>query len=124
MPRVAGEVPCRGEALGVADEGHQGGRGQEAYAGDRTRAFDDRWTRPGRAFDTGRSWWESHLMSRGAEAIVAALDALPPTEREEVVSELLRRVALSEHAAPSDGELTAAADQVFQVFDQRENAAR
>ena len=63
-------------------------------------------------------------MSRGAEAIVAALDALPPTEQEEVVSELLRRVALSEHGAPSDEELTTAADQVFQALDQRENAGR
>ena len=61
-------------------------------------------------------------MSRGAEAILAALDELSATEREEVVAELLRRVAVSEHAAPSDDELTAAADQVFQAFDRRENS--
>jgi hypothetical protein len=61
-------------------------------------------------------------MSRGAEAIIAALDELPPAEREEVVAELLRRVALSEHAAPSDDELTAAADQVFKALDRRENS--
>lgn len=59
-------------------------------------------------------------MTRGAEALLAALDELSPSEREEVVSELLRRVALSEHRAPSDDELTAAADQVFQAFDRRE----
>jgi hypothetical protein len=63
-------------------------------------------------------------MSRGAQDIVAALDALAPSEREEVVAELLRRVALSEHAAPSDDELTAAADQVFQALDQREKSGR
>jgi len=63
-------------------------------------------------------------MSRGAEAIIAALDGLPATEREEVVAELLRRVALSEHGAPSDEELTAAADQVFQALDRRENSGR
>jgi hypothetical protein len=63
-------------------------------------------------------------MSRGAEAILAALDELPAPEREEVVSELLRRVALSDHRAPSDEELTAAADQVFQTLDRRENSGR
>ena len=63
-------------------------------------------------------------MTRGAEALLAALDELSPSEREEVVSELLRRVALSAHGAPSDDELTAAADQVFQAFDRREEPGR
>jgi hypothetical protein len=63
-------------------------------------------------------------MSRGAEAIIAALDELPDGEREEVVAAILRRVALSEHVAPSDEELAAAADQVFQAFDRRENDGR
>ncbi len=63
-------------------------------------------------------------MSRGAQAILAALDDLPATEREEVVSELLRRVALSQHIAPSDDELTAAADAVFEDLDRRENSSR
>ena len=63
-------------------------------------------------------------MTPGAEALLAALDELSPSEREEVVSELLRRVALSEHGAPSDDELTAAADQVFQGFDRREESGR
>jgi hypothetical protein len=61
-------------------------------------------------------------MSRGAQAILAALDDLPATEREEVVSELLRRVALGEHLPPSDDELTAAADAVFEDLDRRENS--
>jgi hypothetical protein len=61
-------------------------------------------------------------MSRGAQAILAALDDLPTTEREEVVSELLRRIALAEHVPPSDAELTAAADAVFEDLDRRENS--
>jgi hypothetical protein len=61
-------------------------------------------------------------MSRGAQAILAALDDLPATEREEVVSELLRRAALAEHLSPSDDELTAAADAVFEDLDRRENS--
>ena len=57
-------------------------------------------------------------MNRCAEAIITALDGLPVSEREELVSELLRRVAQSEHRAPSDEELTVAADQVFQALDR------
>lgn len=63
-------------------------------------------------------------MSRGAEAVLAALGELPPSEREEVVAELLRRVALADHSSPSDGELVSAADQVFQALDHRENSGR
>jgi hypothetical protein len=63
-------------------------------------------------------------MSRGAQAILAALDELPPTEREEVVSELLRRVAVSDHVSPSDDELTTAADAVFEDLDRRESSGR
>ena len=59
-------------------------------------------------------------MTRGAEALLAALDELSASEREAVVSEFLRRVALSDHGSPSDDELTSAADQVFQAFDRRE----
>ena len=63
-------------------------------------------------------------MSRAAASIIAAFEELPPTDREEVVSEILRRVAQSEHGAPSDEELTAAADQVFQALDQAETSGR
>jgi hypothetical protein len=62
-------------------------------------------------------------MTRGAQAILAALDDLPATEREEVVSELLRRVALSQHAPPFDDELTVAAEAVFGDLDRRENSS-
>ena len=63
-------------------------------------------------------------MSRGAEAILAALDELPATERDEVVAALLRRVGLSEHSAPSDEELVSAADRVFLALDRGENSGR
>jgi hypothetical protein len=61
-------------------------------------------------------------MSRNAQAVLAAFDQLPPAEREQVVSELLRRVAQSDHKSPSDDELVAAADDVFQALDRRENS--
>ncbi len=63
-------------------------------------------------------------MSQQAEAILAAIGGLPASERDEVVAELLRRVALSDHSTPSDDELVSAADQVFQSLDQRENSER
>lgn len=63
-------------------------------------------------------------MSRAAAELIAAFDGLPPTDREEVLSELLRRVAQSEHQAPSDEELTAAADPVFQALDRAETPGR
>ncbi len=63
-------------------------------------------------------------MSRDAQAVLAAFDQLPPVEREEVVSELLRRVAQSDHKSVSDDELIAAADDVFQELDRRENSGR
>ena len=63
-------------------------------------------------------------MSRDTQAVLAAFDQLPAAEREEVVSELLRRVAHSDHKAPSDDELVAAADEVFQALDHRENPGR
>jgi hypothetical protein len=63
-------------------------------------------------------------MSRAAAEVIAAFEGLPATDREAVVSELLRRVAQSEHQAPSDQELTAAADQIFQALDRAETPGR
>ncbi len=63
-------------------------------------------------------------MSQSAQAVLAAFDELAPAEREQVVSELLKRVALSEHGAVSDEEMVAAADQVFLALDRRENSER
>jgi hypothetical protein len=59
-----------------------------------------------------------------SEAVIAAFDKLPPNEREEVVAELLRRVARSDHEGPSDDGLVAAADDVFVALDRRESTNR
>lgn len=63
-------------------------------------------------------------MSRSSEALLAAFDKLPPAEREEVVVELLRRVAMADHEGPSDDDLVAAADDVFIALDRREAPER
>lgn len=63
-------------------------------------------------------------MSRRSEAVIAAFEKLPRAEREEVVTELLRRAALSEHVAPSHDELVIAADEVFQTLDRIEAGQR
>jgi len=67
---------------------------------------------------------DGNRMSSRADAIITAVDELPAAERDKVVAELLRRVAMAEHAAPTDDELLAAADQVFQALDRRENSGR
>jgi hypothetical protein len=55
------------------------------------------------------------------EAEVDDMGNIRPKEKgEAVASEGLRRVAQSEHQEPSDQELTAAADQMFQALDRRE----
>jgi hypothetical protein len=59
-------------------------------------------------------------MSSGARAVLDAFEQLPPSERNEVVLELLRRAAASSHESPSDDELLRAADEVFLELDRRE----
>ena len=59
-------------------------------------------------------------MTRGAQSVLEAFEQLPPGEREEVVRELLRRTALSQHDSASDEELLQAADAIFVDLDQRE----
>ncbi len=59
-------------------------------------------------------------MSCAAAEVLAAFEALPAADKEAVVSELLHRVAQFDHQAPSDQELTAAADQMFQALDRAE----
>ena len=60
-------------------------------------------------------------MSRAALDLLAAFDALPVTERDAVVTELLTR-----HRAggddPSDADLAALADELFLTFDAAEAA--
>ena len=60
-------------------------------------------------------------MSPGATSVLEAFDSLSAEEREEVLNELLRRAAHSDHEAPSDEELVAAADKVFLELDRRES---
>jgi hypothetical protein len=60
-------------------------------------------------------------MSEGAKSVLEAFDALPEEAREEVLAELIRRVAQSDHDSPSDDELVSAADRVFSEYDRSEN---
>ena len=59
-------------------------------------------------------------MSSGAKSVLDAFEQLPPGEREEVVAELLRRTAASQHESPTDEELLGAADAIFVELDRRE----
>jgi hypothetical protein len=52
-------------------------------------------------------------MSPRAKSVLDAFDSLSGEEREELLSELLRRVAHSDHGSPSDEELVTAANDVF-----------
>lgn len=63
-------------------------------------------------------------MSRSSEALIAAFEKLPLAEREEVVAELLRRVALADHEGPTNEDLVAAADDIFVALDRRETSGR
>ncbi len=60
-------------------------------------------------------------MSQGAKSLLAAFEQLPPSEREEVVQELLRWSALEPHEGPEDEELVRAADEVLLGLDRRES---
>ena len=59
-------------------------------------------------------------MTQAAKKLVGDFDALPEAEREQVLAELLRRAAAGPHDLPTDKDLTAAADQLFQELDRRE----
>lgn len=61
-------------------------------------------------------------MTQAARTVLDAFDQLPPAARDEVVRELLKRAALSDHEAPSDAELVVAADDLFLELDRRESA--
>jgi len=59
-------------------------------------------------------------MTQAAKKLVGEFDALPEAEREAVLAELLRRAAGGPHDLPTEEDLTAAADRVFQELDRRE----
>ncbi|MBI2318539.1 MAG: hypothetical protein HYY28_17355 [Betaproteobacteria bacterium] len=59
-------------------------------------------------------------MGDAAQHLLKSFDALPETERREVLEALLRRAADLPYSFPSDDELLRAADHVFQELDRRE----
>jgi hypothetical protein len=61
-------------------------------------------------------------MGEAARQILERLDRLAEAEREEVVAEILRRAASSEHSGPEDRELLEAADRLFLELDRREQS--
>ena len=52
-------------------------------------------------------------MTQAAKKLLEEFEALPEPDRSELVAELARRVALSPHDGPQDGDLLAAADRLF-----------
>ncbi len=59
-------------------------------------------------------------MTQAAKHVLDTIDALPAAERQEVVAELVRRSAQSDHDLPVDLDLVSLADQVFLELDGRE----
>jgi predicted nucleic acid-binding protein len=59
-------------------------------------------------------------MTPVVEKLVADVEALPEAQREEVIAALLRRARTDSHDLPSDDDLVAAADALFQNLDRRE----
>jgi len=60
-------------------------------------------------------------MGDAAKKNIEAFDALPPSERQAVILELLRRASLVDLGFPQDEEFIASADQIFRELDQRES---
>jgi len=54
-------------------------------------------------------------MTNRVRQLLDSFDALPETEKHEVLAELLRRLA---YASPSDDDLTQIADLVFHQYDE------
>lgn len=59
-------------------------------------------------------------MTQAAKKLLEQFEALPKTERDEVLAELARRVAQAPHDLPSDDDLLASADRLFADLDRRE----
>jgi len=59
-------------------------------------------------------------MTQAVKRALETIDALPLADRQEVIAELIRRAAHSDHDSPTDGELVGLADQVFLGLDERE----
>ena len=61
-------------------------------------------------------------MTHAAKKVLEEFDALQDADRTEVLSELLRRLALAPHDLPDAEDLTAAADRLFVDLDRRERS--
>ena len=59
-------------------------------------------------------------MIEGIKNLLDTFDALPETERQEVLAELPRRMVPSDYQEPNENELVAAADAVFRDLDDLE----
>lgn len=59
-------------------------------------------------------------MGNAARHLLRSFEALPQTEKLEVLEQLLRRAVELPYSFPSDEELVRAADQVFKNLDRRE----
>lgn len=59
-------------------------------------------------------------MTQAAKRAIDTIEALAPAERQEVLAELLRRAAQSDHDLPTEDDLVGLADQVFLELDKRE----
>ena len=76
----------------------------------------------GRALDGELGRWDSDLMTQAAKKLLEEFDALQEGDRAEVLTELLRRVALTPHDLPDPDDLVSAADQIFRELDRREQS--
>lgn len=66
--------------------------------------------------------WVTLSLSPVVEKLVVEVEALPEQQRQEVLSALLQRARTEPHDLPTDDDLVAAADTLFQDLDRREQS--
>ena len=59
-------------------------------------------------------------MTQAAKKLLEQFEALPDRDRSELMTELVRRVALAPHDLPTDEDLVASADRRFVELDRLE----
>lgn len=59
-------------------------------------------------------------MTQAVKKLIHEFESLPTAERQEALVEILRGAATEPHDLPDEGDLAAAADEVFQELDRRE----
>jgi len=62
-------------------------------------------------------------MTKAAQEFLRSFKALPPTDKHDVLVQLLREPIEATYEAPSDDELTATAEMVFLEYDKAEKAS-